>query len=203
MISENNICILEHPRSGGNYLHMLISKNFFGKDWASLDSSHNITENLKDNVKYVYLYRDTYNTIRSVYLIKEMFYIRECSFHKFLNTKYCDMYDERVSKYEVPLVTNRGELTIAEDTMVRGSRPFKGVDMKPVEYHTYHVSSHTSIDMDNLLVVSYENLINNFDIEMQKISNYLSIEPVKNGFIDIKEKVGFYLQNDTEIHGRQ
>lgn len=190
--------VFSHPRSGSHYVTALISTNFFDSDnylkfynghvpWGMAIDPADVSSN-HPNTGHIYIHRDFDGVSKSIYKLRNRFGLDTPAYEEFLKKTYKSMW---TGKLKVNVIRK----TLTETSKVSSaSELFKLVGMLPAEYHKYHIDSWRSISKrENVLLVSYDRLMDNFDDEMSKIANFLESD-VKS-FENIERKVGWSKKN--------
>jgi len=168
----------------------LVDVNFGEIKW-----SHDVLplEHVKLHLKYIYIYREFGPVSRSVYKIREWFGIKIDSYEKFLNTKYNQMWTKNLK----PRVLSE----IGGHVSTRVCIMFRNVEKQPEEYWELHIEhwKNLSDKLDNIIIIKYEDLLKNFNIEMDKISTFL-IGEKKDNYMNFRKKLGPLIEGDFKIH---
>lgn len=186
----NSIRITGHQRTGTHYIAALICTNFLNtKDYVKYYLNHkppSVATN--NNIAYVYTWRDFNNTSRSIFKMRARLGLQVDDYDKFLNTKYSDMWS--AVKYGTINVRDLdGNIRKAD----RVSTAFTNIHYTPIEWWTlYHGGWNVaSKNKSNIIRVSYNDLIDNFDDSMTEIATRLGVD--NRAFNNIENKVGWYV----------
>jgi hypothetical protein len=189
---DKTVIIKGHQRSGNNYMIHLIGLNFFNNIYDTSDFSdkndHCILNVMQQNVKYLYILRNKADTLKSVFNIKSIYGINESDYNYFYDTPYIKMYNPNLKNsqiYVTPLKTQEFECI--------NNYFFCCIEKSPSQWYDFHVNHYRELSKNNpnMLIVSYDELINNFKSEMDKISIHL-IGEVKETYQNINTKVGWF-----------
>jgi len=186
----DNVKVLGHPRSGNHFVAALVNENFIGwHEYVFLvrDRCHNLWDTLDADTKFIYVYRDVNDVLNSVYGLRGRFGLDVHDFGKFVSTRYCDMFSEDVrARVCCNYITSK--MTVTEK-----SREFKAVEYRPPQWHRIHLLHYRKLSeiYDNLLMISYESFMKNFQGAMTTISGFLG--STRRKFNPIREKVGWYV----------
>ena len=190
--------IIGHPRSGTHWINRLIDLNFFdGTDYLRHYNGH-LWGHQKRAREYfqqsglgvIYTYRNLSDTIKSIYRMRQRFGLDEDDFHKFSTTPMNKMYNPHI-KVDVVRNTlkNKDEINKVDRLLNRRETVS--------EYIKTHVQSwKVYIAKPNFMMLYYDDLVNDFEKTMLKISEFL--ESDKTTFKDEKRRVGWWDSQDKE-----
>ena len=135
------------------------------------------------NTGFIYITRNFKDVSKSVFNLRNRFGLRVSDYNTFLKKPYGDMW---AGNLEVDVV--KQTLSGKEEHIYTVSNVFKGVPLTPQEYFRFHNHS-WKLSAKNVCVVSYDNMMSDFDAEMRKISSFLG-SSVKS-FQNIKARIGW------------
>jgi len=201
MIYED-VKIFSHPRSGTNYLGALVQLNFFEESNFSqrFDSNaHRMSKNAErfiinnPNTGIIYIYRSFNDVINSVFNARKILGLNVESVGQLLNSKYSEVWSK--SPVEDYTMKSFKDLNAPTKYKKKVSGHFSKVNMYPEEYWKEHINSwlKLSLKYNNILMLGYEDLKNQFYTTMKSISTFLGVD--KENFEDVKEKVGIIPKN--------
>jgi len=188
-LKHDDIVLLGYPRSGNNYLWALIVKNFFAGEFKHAVSYHLILDEFRRDKKYICVVRNIHDALRSFFTARYMFRLNIHTFSRFAATSMKEVFDPDVGA--AVRVTRGGE----SEARYTGSDNFVNADMTPIEFYALHYVHHLSaaMRMKNLLMVSYDRLLREFDQEMRRINRFLTPTCTKNSYENIEETVGYII----------
>jgi len=187
-MEEKKVLVFGHHRSGNHYLCALVNVNFFGKEdyrFFCNGRQHALIRGVPKKKKYLYIYRNFEDVSKSVFNMRARFGLEVDTYEEFLSKRYCDMYTGKIA---VNLHVN----IMSKQFKDRSSSIFfHNIKRTPKEWHDFHLEHHFRIDenLDDLLLVSYDDLKTDFQAEMLKIAQHLGSD--KTQFDNIDEKVGY------------
>lgn len=188
--------VASHPRSGSHWIMRLIDINFFnGRDYLQHYGGHpfgNEPRSLgyfKPTQAVIYTHRNLDDTARSVYKMRHRFGLDEDNYEKFLATPMRDMYNKNL-KVDTVRDTLTEKTNVDEVDWLFGSRP-----ETVKEYMTAHKASWgRHIGKANFMMVSYDDLVSDFQGTMERIAYYLGSN--KKEFVDEQKRVGWRAKSD-------
>lgn len=192
------VIVKGHQRSGNNYLMSLLSINFFNCCEISEFSDNNdhcILYKLNQEKKYIYIYRNKDNVLKSLFRERKLYGICENDYENFIKTQYNLMYEPELS-VDIDYICIDKEKTFYDIC----NSFFGCIEKTPEQWYDYHLQKYKELSdvNSNLLLVSYDELICNFNSEMNKISIYLTGE-TKETYQNVQTKVGWYNKNEEII----
>jgi len=181
-----------HPRTGTHYTMSLIALNFTTdpNSYERLFWTHFIIH--KDfipekDIAYITVFRDRDKVMDSMWRLRGRFGLKAESFQKFLTTKYKDMFNAemksetlKVSYKKHTLVTNKKD------------ESFKYINLCPEEYYEMHKQSWIDFKArypEQVHIVQYESLLEDFNKAMQELCLFLGADLIK--FRNINYKIGW------------
>lgn len=188
-----DIKVCGHRRSGTHYITALISVNFLNNEkYPKIYEKHKTPDKLKvdknKNILFIYVWRNFDDVSKSIFNMKNRFGINEDNFNKFLKKRYCDMFNGNQDvKVEVKTLTNR---KVVKE--VGGG--LKNIKKTPYEYWKFDLDRWKRLKADNVILVCYDNIINNFEEEMKRIAK--KINSNKTQFEDIRQRIGWKPMED-------
>lgn len=192
MMKYNKIKISSHPRSGSHYLAQLIDVNFFdGSNYLRHYGGHSYGQCnhiLQSKIGQIYLWRNAEDTLKSLFKMRHRFGLNENDFEIFKNKKISTMYDSNLKvNVHVNNIHSKKTIHVVDDFMNR--TPTR--DFTPIEFIQQHKQSWVNCKKKcpNLLIINYDELLHEFDITMQTISDFLGRGVTE--FIQVNEKVGW------------
>lgn len=196
MRTISKVIIKGHQRSGNNYLIHLIGVNFFNSVYDADDFSdgndHCILNKLQDGVKYLYILRNKADTLNSVFNERSLYGLDENDYIAFTDRQYIKMYEPTIK-------SSQDYITLLESKEYKfiQNHFFCSIKETPSEWYDFHIEHYTELSKNNvnLLIVSYDELKNNFKSEMDKISIHLT-GVVKEVYQNIEKKVGWFLKTN-------
>jgi hypothetical protein len=190
-VKYKKIQVYGHQRSGTHYVSALIERNFFeGSDYlrhyAKNPHALGFEVSVRDEVGYIYVWRDVADVLKSIYKMKSRFSLNADSFDAFLGSNYSDMWDpSSVGDFKIKLKTLGSETHLYQPAGAR----FRNQEYTPEAYWKRHVESWTSLDNKNIHILKYEDLIGRFETTMRKLSDFLGRD--RTAFVNVTEKVGW------------
>jgi len=185
-----NIKITGHQRTGTHYIAALICTNFLNtEDYVKHYLNHKLPAIATNkHIAYVYTWRDFKTTSKSIFKMRARFGLQVDDYEKFLNTKYSDMWSN-INFGTINVKDLKGNIRKAD----RISTYFRKINYKPKEWWSlYHNKWSSSMrNKSNIIKVSYNNLIDNFDEGMLEIATKLGV--YSRTFNNIENKVGWYV----------
>jgi len=186
----SNMIVTGHQRSGTHYITALISLNFLNnKDYVKIYKNHqfpNIVRN--NNIAYIYTWRDFDSIAKSIFTMRKVFGLNVIDFKTFLEMKYCHMWKSNKNS-----VVNVNDLkgNLRKTNYV--SKYFRKRKYTPKEWWNFYYGKWEAAEKkhSNIIRVSYNNIINDFDNTMLYIENKLGMKG--SHFKKISEKVGWYI----------
>ncbi|MBD3194341.1 MAG: hypothetical protein GF317_04750 [Candidatus Lokiarchaeota archaeon] len=195
----DKVFVFSHPRSGTFYIRELLILNFFPNKSGRWNTHSWIGDELRKRIPltfeegrskdtaYIYIKRNFMDVAKSIYNIKELFLLEVDSFDSFLKIKYSDMFKQR--RLPVYNLYKYGNLLENPST---GNIFFENCNYKPFEFWNKHIKFWEE-QVDDVCIVDYDALINNFYDEMFKVALFLDSN--KKSFINIKKQVGWHFDN--------
>jgi len=187
--------IISHPRSGSHYLAQLIDTNFFdGSNYLRHYGGHSYgrCNNASNNTGQIYLWRNAEDTLKSLFNMRHRFGLDENNFEIFKNKNISEMYNPNlIVNVHVNNIHSDKTIHSVDDFMNRApTRTYT-----PIEFLKRHKQSWVSLtdSCPNLLIVNYDNLLNEFQTSMRQIAEFLGSEV--SSFNQVNEKVGWTPKN--------
>lgn len=179
-----------HQRSGTHYVAAVISLNFLGSfDYKNIYLNHKLPEVVKiKNIGYLYVFRNFNDVANSVFKMRGRFGLQANDFNSFLNTKYNKMWsNEPYNGINIYDVDGRHK------TDFKVSNYFKKIKHTPKEWWTRYYKSWEKAERKkpNVIKVSYDHLINDFEAEMTHICRTLACPKPLTGFKNIERRIGW------------
>lgn len=175
-------------RSGTHYISALVAKNFFNTEnylhFYSGHSHHHIES--KDTLN-IYIHRNFEDTAKSLFVIRKRMGIKTDDYNVFLNSKLSCLWTNKIdSEIKTNFLVRKGIRNEICKDFSKKNITFKDFWSKHVKFWLGKSKS-----IDNILVVRYEDLLENFHETMMIIANKLGSD--KTEFVNIKEKVGWFV----------
>jgi len=194
------IGVYGHKRTGNHYLIELLDLNFIkSHNPLAYSGGHGIPKELESKRKYLYVKRNKEDTLKSLFRYRDKQGLEAKSYDDFLSSKYKDMFNQNIkTDNEFHSLYKSDEMIIKRTGATKNiTGHFSGIDMTPPEYYDKHVSEweKLSIINDNVLIVNYEDLLNDFNNTMDVIADFLEYE--KGEYQDIKERVGYFPKGES------
>lgn len=189
-MADLHVKIIGHNRTGNHWLCGLVAKNFFDnlENYMSYwKGTHRIPDDdwIPDSgTKYIYIHRKWEDVAKSCFELRKQWGINVNDFNTWGKTNYCDMF-KRFKSEDWEYYDGTGNKSIVG----KSTKYWEKIDMTPKQYFDHHVAYWKNIDASNLLIVTYENLKNDFHSTMLKIAKFL--ESNKTNFEDIKFRIGW------------
>ncbi|MCK5017092.1 MAG: sulfotransferase domain-containing protein [Candidatus Peribacteraceae bacterium] len=198
-----NAYLVGHPRSGNHYVVHLLELNFKGKYTKKFGHYGSMPINKKQipNYKFIYLYRNFDAVSKSIFRLKGRHGVPEdLSFKDFIDKPAKDWFvkggNNAVTRTKL---FDNGRL----QTKKEGGRttPVGPLSMRLEDFHKASLKNwfEYSKKYDNIHLLKYEDLMNDFDNTMDNLSIFLfgkTFAPYKN----VVKKVGISNPNDKKIH---
>lgn len=189
---NKTVTVSSHPRAGSHWLMRLIDINFFdGKDYLKHYGGHpfgdtsRVTNFLtKRNNLTVYISRNTIDTARSVFAMRNRFGLRENDFDTFITRPIASMYS-RSGKASVIRDTIAIQETVSDIDYLFANRPENILEY--IDLHKLTWDRHSCLP--HFCHITYEGLVNDFNIEMTKLAHHFN--PGQTEFIDENKRVGW------------
>lgn len=183
----DNIKVCGHRRTGTHYAAAVISTNFLGSDdYLKIYEKHktpkklNVTKNPK--TAYIVVTRNFEDTAKSIYIMRKRFGLKTKDYKTFLITNYKKMWSKDVGKFTIKMDTLNTTKIIQ-----KSGGGLKNIDMTPKKYwNSYYKLWKPE---KNVFILSYDKLINDFNITMEELSLWLASD--KKKFSSISKKVGW------------
>jgi len=193
------------PRSGNHYFAALVSTNFYdllGYRLFQRPHVHSLPGKYerkleKNKILLLYIYRNFEDIAKSLFVIRYTFGLVVDNFDTFLNTKMNDMFSRAQPALKRGAYFSLGGFHRANR---RISGVFEHIDMTLKEYHDLHINSWAAFESENLLIIRYEDLLNDFQETMRMVAIRLGSD--KKTFTNISKKVGWRLAGDDKIGGK-
>ena len=174
-------------RSGTHYLAALVAKNFLNSDdYISLfKSPHSKNYQSDPNTLNIFIYRNFQDTAKSLFKMRKRMGVSSDSFEEFTTSKLNSLWD--------PDIKNAITVKTLNDTKVRTDicGDFKKYDMTLNEYWYGLIEfwKELEITKSNVLLVSYEDLLANFQTVLEIISDKCCCD-IKT-FTNINKQIGW------------
>ena len=184
--------VVGHPRSGSHYLAHILNINFFHREnhlalYAGHSKAHKI--HLRSpGVAVFYTYRNNYDTICSMYKIRDRLGLKANSLEEFIQSKLSDMNDDNITSNAI-LNINGNKKVVTDVDHYMGEH-----DLTPEEYLLKHKAFWLQISADNYMPIFYDLLIADFKGTMLNIAKFLGSD--KTVFINETSRVGWYDSKD-------
>lgn len=186
----SKLYITGHQRAGTHYAAAVVSLNFMGSpDYKKIYLNHKLPDIVKyKNTAYLFVRRNFQDTARSVFNMRGRFGLQVEDFNVFLKNKYYQMW-KPVPYGGIRVVDLDG--TVRKKEMV--SNYFKKIKHTPKEWWTRYYKSWNRAERkkNNVFMVDYDGLINDFDSEMGKLASLLGCPKPMSGFKNIERKIGW------------
>jgi hypothetical protein len=190
------IKIRSYYSTGSNYLRELIRLNF-PEFQNQLDKSHNLPDirefiNHLDEDKYLYIWRNKHDVIKSLWNRRLLLGWTNCkTFQEFNNKKVSELFVPTTVKIKMIMLHE----TLLDDKFKIGRRDEFLWDKTISEGYDYHYQCWKKYSkLRNVLMFSYEFLMDHFDETMLRIAKHIGSD--KTEFENFTKKVGYYVQTD-------
>jgi len=179
--------VFGYRRSGTHYITAVLSKNFFDKDgYIKYYQKHKIPNqfSFNNNTVYICVKRKFEDVAKSIFRMRKRFGLKINNYEDFLKTRYSDMWDSNVGKFTVKVDTIVNQKIVSK---VGGG--LRGVNLIPKDHWNQYYKLWKNTSAKNIKIINYEDFIENFDVSMIEMSNFLD----SNGkeFINIEKKIGW------------
>jgi glycosyltransferase involved in cell wall biosynthesis len=195
------IQVYGHKRSGNHYVCALIDKNITKEDNpVFLVGGHELLAIPEIQNKYIYIEREFETMAKSLFRYRHRQGLKVDDYDTFLNTKYSDMYDPDVEcdvTYNMGTRDGNKSIELLNDDGTTTSKHFKGIHQTPHEYwdnHRKHWHKMADLYPDLILIVKYEDLLNDLQGTMLRISAHVGSDITQ--FEDIDTRVGWFPKNE-------
>lgn len=190
--------VASHPRSGSHWVMRLIDMNFFdGKDYLKHYGGHPFGNEprakgyFKPAQAVFYTYRDLNETADSVFRMRHRFGLDEDDFEKFLITPIKKMYNKNLQVEAVRDTLDGKKMNVDEVDWL-----FRDRNETVIQYMQKHINSwRTHHSRRNFLMLSYNDLANDFDGTMLQVAQFLGSNKTK--FVDEHQRVGWREKQDN------
>jgi len=186
--------VISHPRSGSHYLTALIAKNFFKtNDYLRFYGGHGFNFKImrervknKNQTLFIYIWRNFEDVAKSIFKLRARFGLNVSDLKIFKNTPYSKMWTNKI-----PVKVLRKTLT-TEKVFETVDPLFREIDKIPKEFHRLHFNFWSTIyaDYNNVIIISYDDLKNNYIKILDILSSILHIQ---HSSINITDKIGWQL----------
>jgi hypothetical protein len=137
----------------------------------------------KKDVGFIYVTRSFPNVAKSIFNLKERFGLDVTGYDIFLKKTYKEMWTDNL---KVDVI--KQGIDGSKQHVKTVSKVFRGIPLTPIEYFNFHRKS-WKLDAKNVHIVSYDNVLNNFNEEMLKVAAFLGSDVRE--FKNIQTKVGW------------
>ena len=189
LTTTNDVIVCGHPRSGNNYIRSLINLNFIGNDdYINVKFSHVPESKLNSRYKWVYIRRNIDDVMKSVLMLKNSTFSEKTTMKDFLKLRYDQSIN--IKKGKVKYHWGDNKVTIEDSRF--GWAWLKSKKMTPkVWYYKYchHWNSLMKKNPNMILHVSFEDLVHDFNYEMDRLSIFLIGRKLKK-YENMDKKVG-------------
>jgi len=190
MKKSKEIALTAHQRSGSHYVAALITINFLGhKNHGSIHHNHILPNRMlkKDSKFYVYVWREFDGIAKSMFTMRKTFGLNNVkNFETFLKSRYCDMWDPQ--KHDGVKVADLRGNSRTDDYVTQF---FRNRQYTPKEWWEFYYGSwdRQAMKRKNVIKVSYNDLLNNFEKAMIELAIKLKSE--NRTFQNIDKKIGW------------
>ena len=190
------IKIRSYYSTGSNYLRELVKLNFpeFKGHIHKTHDIPNIREFIDhmDEDKYLYIWRNTHDVINSLWNRRVIFGWTNCNtFDEFTRKKVSELFVPTTMKIQVIMVDG----VYLDDNFEISYRDGFLWDKTIAEGYDYHYQYWKKYSkLKNVLMFSYEFLLDHFDETMKRIAKHIGSD--RTEFENFTKKVGFYVQTD-------
>ncbi|MCK5018527.1 MAG: sulfotransferase domain-containing protein [Candidatus Peribacteraceae bacterium] len=196
------VYIVGHPRSGNHYLLHLLDLNFKGKFRQRFTHRGSIPVAKKDIPKYkfLYIYRNFDDVARSIYKLGGRHGVPEdLPFEDFTDKVAKEWYIKNL-KNTVKRIRFNG-VRNSEKQENNRTGPVCPLNTTIRKFHKQSIQNWKdyATQYDNILLVKYEDLMEDFTSTMDKISMFLfgKSQPT---YKNVERKVGIMVNGDNSIH---
>jgi len=185
------ILIQSHPRSGSHYFARLIDINFYnGGDYLQHYGSHVAPTskyfNLCKTTGGFYLWRNTEDTIKSIYNMRHRFGLDEDDFNVFTKKTLSEMYTPNLL---VNVAVNNVQKRRIDNTVNNMLSTYNVTAEQYILEHKKqwfeYCDSHS-----NIMVICYDELKNDFNHTMSDVAKFIGSSKNTN-FLNDREKIGW------------
>lgn len=186
--------VIGHQRSGSHFFAKTLNDNFFHKEnYLDLYTGHS-RQHLQwikhPNMCVFYTYRNTEDSVESMYRMRDRFGLVANSLEEFKTKKIKDMYSRKINANTI-FYNGVSEKLITE---VDGF--LSGINKTVENYLDSEKKFWLYYSCPNYMPVSYDDLMEDYDSTMIRVAQFLGSD--KREFTKEKSRIGWYDKSDIK-----